>query len=494
MTYYPKAILFDGTTDFMLRGADLTGNADSKSGILSTWIRLDGKDGQNIRIITRDENPRVRLRRSTSNTFRITLNNAANSDILVVTSSSTYVAGPEWIHVLASWDLATPESSLYINDINDSITSVEIDDTIDYTAVNWAVGATVPGAEKLPGALSDMYFAPGQFLDFTVEANRRKFIDANGNPAPLGFDGSLPTGTAPLVYLRGIETDQGVNSGTGGDFVSQSTQVPGETPGPVGDGTSGAPSTYVPNAILFDGSTNSLQRASALNGVADGKEGIFSTWFRFDGGDGVDQRIFSNAALRVDIRKIGANTLRIDCDNSVGTLILRMNTVTAFTASAAWHHLLISWDLAATVANIFIDDVDDEALGATKIDDVIDYSPFAWAIGASTTPSTFLFGALADPYFIPEFLDITVVSNRRKFIDANGDPVFLGNDGSLPTGGQSAVYMSGSSPDAGINGGYGGDFVETGTFQHGETQGPVELVGQANILSRRSDRYHRLHR
>ena len=105
----------------------------------------------------------------------------------------------------------------------------------------WNIGSFLFGVQFFPGALSDFYFT-NERLKLTVEANRRRFIDASGNPVFLGVNGELPTGTSALIYMRGNLTDQGVNSGTGGDFVSQGTQVPGETPGPVVGGTSSPPS------------------------------------------------------------------------------------------------------------------------------------------------------------------------------------------------------------------------------------------------------------
>lgn len=69
------------------------------------------------------------------------------------------------------------------------------------------------------GDMADVYFAPGQFLDLTVEANRRKFIDANGKPVDLGADGSTPTGTAPAVFFSGDASGFATNKGTGGAFT-----------------------------------------------------------------------------------------------------------------------------------------------------------------------------------------------------------------------------------------------------------------------------------
>lgn len=53
----------------------------------------------------------------------------------------------------------------------------------------------------ITGCLAEFWFAPGQFIDFTIAGNRRKFNDGNGNPVVLGSTGAIPTGTSPTVYL-----------------------------------------------------------------------------------------------------------------------------------------------------------------------------------------------------------------------------------------------------------------------------------------------------
>ncbi len=67
--------------------------------------------------------------------------------------------------------------------------------------------------------LSDTWIAPGQFIDFSVEANRRKFIDADGKPVYLGANGELPTGTSPAVFFSGDSSTFATNKGTGGTFT-----------------------------------------------------------------------------------------------------------------------------------------------------------------------------------------------------------------------------------------------------------------------------------
>ena len=72
------------------------------------------------------------------------------------------------------------------------------------------------------GELADVWIGVGQFLDLTVQANREKFIDANGKAADLGVDGSGPTGVAPAIFFHrdtdAPASDFASNRGTGGAF------------------------------------------------------------------------------------------------------------------------------------------------------------------------------------------------------------------------------------------------------------------------------------
>lgn len=222
-TFAVDAADFDGANDYMLRGSGLTGAADSKTGIFSAWVRMDGGDG-NLSMILDMALGQASFRRSSDNNFRATLcSDSGNIKLDIETRGEDYTASTAWRHMLVSWDLGTPGAMhMYINDVSDMFMSVFINDTIDYTVSNWAVGGSTSGASKLNGALAEMYFAPGQYLDFSVASNRRKFISTNGKPVSLGADGSTPTGVQPLVYLHlddgDSASDFGVNLGSGGDF------------------------------------------------------------------------------------------------------------------------------------------------------------------------------------------------------------------------------------------------------------------------------------
>lgn len=217
---------FDGTNDYMLRGADLTGIADGKSGMLSFWYRVDGGNGA-LRYILENSSFGFQLVQSVDNKFYLYGENSA-STLIMEMNSSAHVAGASWLHILAAWDLAAGVQQLYVADVSDVVVSVNTNDTIDYAgSVNWSVGAQPDGTFKASGCLAEFYFAPNQYLDFSDVNNRRKFISAAGKPVHLGVDGSLPTGTAPIVYLHLSDGEAvanfATNRGTGGNFTITGT-------------------------------------------------------------------------------------------------------------------------------------------------------------------------------------------------------------------------------------------------------------------------------
>ena len=213
-------VLLNGTSDFYLRGGDLTGILDGKEGMLSVWLRLDGGDGGMRRIFIQDQAlRRVRVSRNSANKLEFFLRDPSGIVLLDVVTVASFVASSAHIHLLASWNLSATTFALYVDDAAESLTfnTGPVDGTIDYTASDWSVGANTAGGERLNGALSEFYFTT-EYRPLSVEANRRKFITADGTPANLGADGSLPTGTAPLVCLSGGKDAFPINRGTGGSF------------------------------------------------------------------------------------------------------------------------------------------------------------------------------------------------------------------------------------------------------------------------------------
>jgi hypothetical protein len=227
-SYVTLGVVFDGTNDYMSRGADWTGNADSTQGILSLWFRINAGDDSNRRYMAAPGGLFV-IDQASSNKFVWALYDSAASKVIVFGSSTAYTASSTWRHLLVSFDTnysaGNKKTYLYITDTEDNLIVADGHTafTVDLTASDQFIGASADSSAKFNGDMADFYWAPGQFLDFSVTANRRKFIDAEGKPVNLGSDGSTPTGTAPIAFFHvgagGAAVDFDNNLGSGGDVT-----------------------------------------------------------------------------------------------------------------------------------------------------------------------------------------------------------------------------------------------------------------------------------
>jgi hypothetical protein len=200
---------FDGVNDFLARTSAFAPNAaDSKKGILSFWFKPDA--GTPILIdstsVATGFGPYIQAdwNLSAVNKFTIATNGRVAAAVSLNLVTTTAHAAGSWYHVLCSWDMATAGARhLYINDVSD-ITVLNFNNTVvEYSEVDkYQIGDIIGGGFKTDGGVAEMYFAPGQYLDFSVASNRRKFITSGGKPANLGAIGDAPTGVAPLWYLH----------------------------------------------------------------------------------------------------------------------------------------------------------------------------------------------------------------------------------------------------------------------------------------------------
>lgn len=225
--YQPNATDFDGANDFMARGADLTGNADGKKGTVSFWVKF-GDDSELFDIIWTGNSAGaaagIYVYREAQRRMFVDAYNAAGVRILGIKTSLafTFSVADNWKHFVASWDLATGTGQIYVNgnpalEASPTLT----DDTIDYTQSNHGMGAFLHnGASKVTACISDFYLNLAEHVD--LSANLAKFF-INGNPVDLGADGSTPTGTAPIVFLKNAFGTWQNNLGSGGNFTVTGT-------------------------------------------------------------------------------------------------------------------------------------------------------------------------------------------------------------------------------------------------------------------------------
>jgi hypothetical protein len=214
-----NAVHFDGTNDFLTRDAGLDGATDNKKGIYSFWVNFVNDDAGPTLLdhVVFAARPMERIG---TDEMQVAFTDAAGTSVWLGRSTTKALAASGWLHVLASVNSETGDRSLYINDIAESllIDTFNLDGIIRWIQTNWSIGADTAGANKLNGDLAEVYFT-NEFLDFTVEANRRKFISIGGKPVELGANGEDPLSATPLVYFSGPTVDWHTNKGSGGGFT-----------------------------------------------------------------------------------------------------------------------------------------------------------------------------------------------------------------------------------------------------------------------------------
>lgn len=216
MAYEAQGVNFDGTNDDLERGADLTGNADSKLFSGSLWFKIAAS---NNRVIAQNPGNGYEVKWTASDVLTIRGENAAGTDIFDI-NVGTVTDTTSWHHLMWSIDLSdTAKRHAYLDDVDSLVVALYNDDTIEFTATNHFIGQNSAGGNRYSGDLADVWLAPGQFIDLSVTANRRKFIGPNGGAVDLGSDGSTPTGTAPLMFFSGATATWHTNDGTGGGFT-----------------------------------------------------------------------------------------------------------------------------------------------------------------------------------------------------------------------------------------------------------------------------------
>jgi hypothetical protein len=220
-----------------------------------------------------------------------------------------------------------------------------------------------------------------------------------------------------------------------------------------------ASAAYTANATSFDGTNDFLDRGAALTGISSSQEGILSFWVKFTA-DGPDDS-FIDATNNFFVWRDGSTKIKVLCLAAGGNLDI--TSTASVNVASGWTHVLVFWN--AATAKVYIDDADSTASG----------TPPAAAIVLTDNTNWRLFGALdntrrveadiADFYLnTDDYLDLTDVTNRRKFISAAGKPVDLGADGSTPTGNQPIIFLANPFSSFETNLGYGGGFTENGTL------------------------------
>jgi hypothetical protein len=132
----------------------------------------------------------------------------------ILGSGMTNIVDGNWHWIGISYDVGASQFQLYIDGTEQNLVSGP---SFLNANMYWDDGVWYIGKTAFTGSLADVWIAPTR-IDFSVTANLRKFYSSTGHPVDLGSNGSLPTGSAPIIFLTGDATTFVNNNGTGGGF------------------------------------------------------------------------------------------------------------------------------------------------------------------------------------------------------------------------------------------------------------------------------------
>jgi len=222
--YSVIGVAFDGTNDYLTRGAGLTGASDNTQGLISFWFKFTGGDGVKQTIFNSATSDRINIFKDTDNKIYIILNQGDDTVCLNMNTTSTYTADSTWHHFCASWDMSNGLEALFVDDASDKTLTSNIAKLPDWTDTDFTMGADTAAANKLNAEIADFYLEDGSVIfPMSTVSNRRKFISTTSKPVNLGSDGSAPTGSIPIVFFHGPLDTWHTNDGNGGGFTENGT-------------------------------------------------------------------------------------------------------------------------------------------------------------------------------------------------------------------------------------------------------------------------------
>lgn len=321
-----------------------------------------------------------------------------------------------------------------------------------------------------------MYSDSGDFLRTYVNGvldrsiTTTKVMSANNGTAYIGKD--APTQTRYFqgniddvrVYNRILSDTEIMNlyqSRDGNIQFNLDKRVPQYFDGTTWQSMAPAGSNYTPQGIHFDGTSDYLVN-NAASGIST-KLYSGSLWFRRNSITGTNQRLFSSTNFRSSLYFISTDAFMITGNPAAGSaLTVETPPITDFN----WHHIMFSFDMTNVAKrHIFLDGIDITGSSTfnSYLNNAIQFNVAQHSVGAYVNGTDKFNGDIADLWLDwGTYIDLGDPANRLKFY--NNGPVYLGSDGSLPTGSQPDIYLTGATSAWHTNLGTDGGFTKTGTL------------------------------
>jgi len=480
-----EAVDFDGTNDYLRRTSDLTGNTDGKTFTFSfwTWIPVGAPLGF-VYYANNAGTGRFLVEVGAGQTVRIRGWTTSGTATLDVTTVSVVPAGT-FVNVLISVDLANAANRrIYMNDVAVGATWTTYgNNNIDFTCLQHDIcsnGSSADGTKRLSNVYLDY-----TYRDLSVEANRRLFVTADLKPA------AGQAALNPILYLPMSDpTTVGTNTGTGGNFtltgtIARSGRGPNQYNAPYSD---------------LDGSADYLSRTTAPTGIADSNTFTLHCTLQPDAlSAGAHNVISFSSSSDVKFRFYlqSGGTAVLNGYTSAGTNVLTINFSSGTFVVGRNYVIDVSVDLSDTAKrHVYVNGQSVAVTWATYTNNNIDFAITTtprYNVSADSTNSAFYNGKLGALWFNTSYIDLSVASNRAKFVSGTGidaKPVDLGATGELPTGTSPLIYLPMYGNNAGKNYGTGGDFtVNSGPYTG--ARGPNEFWGNKAVFNGTTGRLSR---
>lgn len=211
-----------------------------------------------------------------------------------------------------------------------------------------------------------------------------------------------------------------------------------------------------PAAIDFDGTNDYLSRSTNLVGNVDGKTFTLSAWvYPTTINDSNVNNFFSalepDTGADVTLQLSATSGVRLFADNISGTRILFAETVNPLPKNT-WSHVLVSIDISSTGTRaIYVNNASVSVTWDTYVNEALAFNGSQFHVGYKYTGRAVRFSNI---YLDYTYRDLSIESNRRLFITADGKPAK--DQASL----NPILYLPLDDYEApGLNLGTGGDFT-----------------------------------
>lgn len=220
----------------------------------------------------------------------------------------------------------------------------------------------------------------------------------------------------------------------------------------------------------FAQSNDYASRGGGLTGASDGKRLTFSVWLD-PSDDATARSVFQGITPSgsffpfISVQKDGGGRIKVEAQNGAGPILIAQTPTSAVTASGGWHHVMGCFDLSDTGKRfIYVNGVSQTLTVSGYLNQNMDWTLADWHIGYNTFIGSggVWSGGMAELWVNNSYIDLSNSANRLKFLDSDGFPEFLGDDGSRPTGSAPIIFLSGKSASWMTNKGSGGGFTSAG--------------------------------